>query len=227
MPNWQPHLFGRGRRLRSCSLLKVLALSALVALAGSSGVARSASTYQVPAAIAGDCSVDVTQPILTWIASVPDNSTLSFTPSACYRIEGTLEIRGRTGLDFEGNGAAFRSFNAPEDQRALWRVIGSTGFVFHNMVLTGSYAKGGTFTSSLQHAHAIDLRGSSADVGGITASSLGGDCLYFGLGYDGVTKSSGSFHDSSCSLTSRNGVAVSAGQNITVKIPSKPQNRSQ
>src|SRR5262249_50070425 len=47
----------------------------------------------------------------------------------------------------------------------------------------------------------------------LTASNLAGDCVYFGLG---TVKSSGSFHDSTCSNVSRNAVSVTAGQNITI-----------
>jgi hypothetical protein len=181
------------------------------------GSAQSATDYQIPASVAGDCSVDVTQPILAWIASVPDSSTLSFTAGACYRIEGTLEIRDRTGLDLEGNSATFRSFDAPDGQRSMWRVIGSSGVILRNMTLIGSYADGGRFESSLQHAHGLDLRGSSADIDEVSVERVAGDCFYFGLGYDGLTQSSGGVHDSSCSLTGRNGVSVTAAHDVVVR----------
>jgi hypothetical protein len=144
----------------------------------------SSPSYTIPSSIPGDCSVDVTQQILSWIASVPDNAVLNFGQSACYAIEGTLEFRGRTSLDFEGHGSTFRSFTAPADQRAIWRAIGLANNTFHNMTIRGSYANGGTFNSSLQHAHAIDLRGTSATVANLSLSDVAGDCVYFGLGYN-------------------------------------------
>jgi hypothetical protein len=217
MSNLQQSPFTRLRRLHLLALFSALALSALMALSSATETAKAISTYQIPASIASDCSVDVTQPILTWIASVPDSSVLSCPSGACYRIEGTLDLRGRTGLDFNGNGATFQSFNPPADQRAIWRVIGSANMVFRNMTIIGSYANGGTFASSLQHAHAIDLRGTSAQLANLNMSRLAGDCVYLGLGYDGVTQSSGSVHDSTCSLIGRNAVSVTAGKNITVQ----------
>ena len=80
--------------------LRIVLAAGLTALAGCWFPANShgASAYQAPSSIAHDCSVDVTQPLLSWIASVPDNSTLSFASAGCYRIEGTLEIRGRDEL---------------------------------------------------------------------------------------------------------------------------------
>jgi hypothetical protein len=49
-----------------------------------------AAAYRIPPSIPGDCSVDVTEPIQSWIASVPDGSVLAFGDGACYRIDGTL-----------------------------------------------------------------------------------------------------------------------------------------
>jgi hypothetical protein len=180
------------------------------------------SGIAVPTSIAADCSVDVAPALTSWIASVPDGSTLLFGSGRCYRVESTIELRGRRGLTFEGNGATFRSINPmtsgayTDDQRAVWRVIASTGFTFTNMTVTGAYAKGGTFDAGLQHAHGFDLRGTTATLSAVTVSNVAGDCFYFGLGYDGVTRSSGSVRESSCSSTGRNGFAASAANNVSV-----------
>jgi len=183
----------------------------------------SANISVVPASIAADCSVDVTAALLNWIGSVPNNYTLAFASGKCYRIDGTIELRGRSGLTFEGNGAAFKSLapmtsgKTTDDQRAMFRVIGSTGFVFRDMAVTGAYTHGGSLDNSLQHAHGFDLRGTSAEIANTTISNVAGDCVYFGLGYDNVTRSTGSYHDSTCTGTGRNGVSVTAGDNILVQ----------
>ena len=134
----------------------------------------------VPPSIAADCSVDVTAKLSTWIASMPDGSRLSF-GSGCYRIEGTLELTDRFGLVLDGG--EFRSFNPPTD-RSIWRVINSSGVVFRNMLIQGSFRQTNPphIVEALQHAHGIDLRGSSAEVDHLTATNLAGDCVYFGLG---------------------------------------------
>jgi hypothetical protein len=217
MWNWPS--FAR-RRWRLRLLVAVSSITGLIALspAYASYVtdARSAS-YDIPASIPADCSVDVTEPIVSWIASVPNGSTLSFSPGACYRIEGTIEFRNRTDLRLQGNGATFRSFNPPADQRAIWRVIDSSGVSFNNLKIIGSYATGGTFNSSLQHAHAIDLRGTSADIGYVSMSNLAGDCVNVGLGYTtALTRSSGTIHDSTCTGTSRNAVSLTAANDVLV-----------
>jgi hypothetical protein len=172
----------------------------------------------VPASIAADCSVDVTADLATWITSRPDGVILRF--GGCYRIDGTLELRGRSGLTFDGNGSTFRSVksmvsgNAADGQRAMFRFIDSTGFVLRDMTITGAYTNGGTLDESLQWAHGVDLRGTSAELANVDISDVAGDCVHFNLS---ASRSSGSFHDSTCTDTGRSGVAVVAGDNVLVQ----------
>jgi hypothetical protein len=213
--NWNPPPLTVHGRLRPV-LTVVGILAALLVV--SSLRASTTPSYSVPSTIANNCSTDVTSQLLSWIGSVPNNSTLTFTTGACYKIEGTIEIRGRSGLTIDGNGATFRSFNAPDDQRSIWRVIDSSNFAFVNMTLRGSYTNGGVHDVSLQHSHGIDLRGVSAEIANVTASDFAGDCFYLGLGYSSaLTRSSGSVHDSTCSRIGRNAVSVTAGDDIRIE----------
>jgi hypothetical protein len=175
-------------------------------------VTTSGEVYTVPSSVPSGCSSDATSKILSWIASVPNNSTLRFGASACYRIEGTLELKNRN-LSFDGNGATFKSLNPPSAQRAMWRVWDST-VTLRNMTIVGSYANGGVIDRSLQWAHGIDLRGTDAVVENVAMSDLAGDCVYFGLGAD---RSSGAVRDSSCRRIGRNAVSVTAGDDILVE----------
>lgn len=203
-------------------LAATAAVAAVAAAGGGVGLSSPSSSasrvYKAPSGIAADCSVDVTRRILAWVASVPDNSLLSFSKHGCYRIEGTLQLRNRTGLDFDGNGSTFRSLDPPSDHRSLWRIVDSQRIRLRDMTIDGSYTKGGTFTSTLQHAHAVDVDGASIEVEHVTMRDVAGDCVYFGRG-DGaaLTLSSGSVHDSICSGTSRNAISVVAGENILVR----------
>jgi hypothetical protein len=175
-------------------------------------VASLQNVYSVPASVPTGCSTDAASQIVSWIASVPNDSTLQFAPNACYRIEGTIELQNRN-LTIDGNGATFKSLSPPSDQRAMWRVWDST-VKFQDMTIVGSYSNGGVLTDSLQHAHAIDLRGTDAVVENVSMSDVAGDCVYFGLGAD---RSSGAVRDSSCRRIGRNAVSVVAGDNITVE----------
>lgn len=172
--------------------------------------------YNAP--VNNTCSTDVTSALNSWIATVPNNSELRFT--GCYLINGTVEFRGRV-LTFNGQGSNFVSNKTmtpgvyADDQRAMFRAVDST-VRFTNMNLDGAYTAGGTLDESLQHAHAIDFRGSAGTVDMTTITDFAGDCVYYGLSYNGTTKSSGSFHDSSCQKTGRNGVSFTASNNVSV-----------
>ena len=178
----------------------------------------SATVYRIPSDIASDCSTDVTSAILDWVDSVPDSSTLSLGTGGCYRVDGTLEVTDRTGLDFEGGGSTFRSPLSAARGRPIWRVVDSQHIGLHRMEIEGSYPNGGKFDAALQHGHAIDVRGSSIDIGGVTMAGVAGDCVYLGLGTtSALVRSSGQVHDSTCLRTGRNAISVVAGNNIVVR----------
>jgi IPT/TIG domain len=205
------------KRLSTALGLPLLCAAFAAVLLVPLSVADPGEVDRIPGDIPGDCSSDATEPILAWVASAPDSSVLSFTRQGCYLLQGTLELSDRRNLRFEGNGATFRSSKASTGAQALWRVVRSKGIVVRNMRIEGSYADGGTFDPRLQHGHGIDLRGSSIDIGNVTITDVGGDCVYFGRGITSSTRSSGSFHDSTCLRSGRNAVAVVAGDDIVVR----------
>jgi Ca2+-binding RTX toxin-like protein len=219
--NWPPHRFARRRRLHLPTPLSALGLSALIAVSLGVQVARSASTYQVPSSIAGDCSVDVTQPLLTWIASVPDNSTLSFTSGACYRIEGTLDVTNRAGLDIQGNGATFKATTTNAvSWRSQWRFTGGSHIALRNMTIRGANPTPGSFVASFQGQHGVDLRGTTAvEIDHVSITSTYGDCILVGRPADGSGSWSSDVHvhDSICTGAGRNGVLVAAGRDVLVE----------
>jgi hypothetical protein len=197
-------------------------------LAGSAQIAADATAsaghavafgtgVSVPAAIDGTCTTDVAAPIEAWLQSLPDHSTANFGAGKCYRLEQTIELSDTRHLTIAGNGATFKSLNPPTDGRAFWRFNDMTGLKLRHMSLIGSFTYTGSIDHAMQHAHAVDLRGSAADISHVTATNIGGDCVYYGLG-SGTTpaRSSGTYQDSSCTRISRNAVSVVAGDDITV-----------
>lgn len=206
---------------RSMRLLSLPAAVMLLSLAPAQA-ASGARVYAAPATIAGDCSIDVTEPLLTWIASIPDNSVLAFSKGACYRIDGTLELTNRHRLTFEGNGATFKATSAGDSHRSQWRVVEGSHFVFRNMTIDGGDPRGGTFDPELQWAHGIDLVGpSDVEIDHANISNVYGDCVYIGLGwYRKAWTSNVHIRDSSCSRSGRMGVAVTAGRDVVVESTS-------
>ena len=203
--------------------MRLLFAAALLGLAPPHA-AHGATVYNVPASIAGNCSTDVTAPLLSWIASVPDNSVLSFTSGACYRIEQTLEITNRHGLTFEGNGATFQATTVGGVHRSQWQLVEGSNFVLRNMTINGGDA-GGAFDSALQHQHGIDLSGpSGVEIDHVNITNVPGDCFYVGQGwYTKRWSSDVHVHDSSCAHSRRMGVAVTAGRTVLVERTSFAQ----
>jgi trimeric autotransporter adhesin len=130
---------------------------AQVAVTGASNV------YHVPASIAADCSVDVTGAVRTWIATVPDNSTLRLGANACYLINGGLVIDDRHGLTFDGNNATFKFTTQGHGQRSHWMLRGGSGYTFRDITLIGANPNAGTgnaaYVSGLEWQHGWRFRG--------------------------------------------------------------------
>jgi hypothetical protein len=220
MPSWRSNRCLRRSSFRARPLRSALALSAIVGLSfGTATAARAA--YQIPSTIAGDCSADVTAAIGRWIASVPDNSVLSFGPGACYRIEGTLEVADRNGLLFEGNGATFKAtIPGTLASRSQWRFVEGSRLRLRRMTIQGANPRPGTFTSSLQHQHGIDVRGTAVvGVDDVDIVSPYGDCIYLGRPWGASGSWSVGVHvrESSCVGPGRNGVAVTAARDVVVE----------
>lgn len=221
------HLFGKHHCLRVPAPLSALALSTLVVLSFAAKAADSVPadagqlvTYQIPTGIPNDCSVDVTQPISTWIASVPNYATLAFTRGACYRIEGTLQLTNRRGLDFTGNGATFKATTAGNTWRSQWRLIGGSEITFRHMTVRGARPAGATFVHDRQHQHGFDLKGPAhVEIDHVSVLDPYGDCVYIGKG-NGSGRSWSStihVHHSACMRSGRMAIAVTAGRNVLVE----------
>lgn len=128
-----------------------------------SAVPGAPAGYPVPAAIAADCSADVTQALQEWIASVPDHSTLIFQAGACYNIDGGLLIDDRHGLVFEGNGATFRVFSRGAPERSNWIFRGGSNLTLREITVVGANPHAGTseaaYDPAVEWQHGFRLRG--------------------------------------------------------------------
>ena len=149
----------------------------------------------VPPSIPADCSRDVTADLAGWIASVPDGSTLIFKRYGCYRVERTIEVRNRSGLNLFGNGAYFKRFElSPPELRypnanAHWRFVGGSNITVQWMGVEGTNTvpdqrpEFGSYLLAFEFEHAFAFHG----VNGVTidnawADAVWGDGLYFAGG---------------------------------------------
>jgi Right handed beta helix region len=184
--------------------------------------AGARGTMRVPTYIDATGRTDVTRQLQDFFSRVPDFYTITFSPYARYRVEGTLELMNRRGLVFQGNSAVIFASSRADGQRAHWRVIRGAQLVFRDLTVAGASKVGGTpyaFVSSLQWQHGFDLRGVTAvEIDDVTITDVYGDCVYVGLGIGtrALWSSGVHLHDSVCRRNGRQGVAITAGQDVTV-----------
>jgi uncharacterized protein YjdB len=149
--------------------------------------APSAGTFVISASIKADCSTDVTQALMDWIASVPNGSTLQFGAGACYDVTEGLRIGARHGLTFEGNGATFQAGFSDTSNRMHFNFTGgASGIIIRNMTLIGPNATAGIsgpYYSSIESQHGIGMRGTQGmTIEDVTVRQVFGDCVYTGGG---------------------------------------------
>jgi len=200
-----------------------LVLIAGLVLAGTIGARAeqaTAATRTVPASIASDCSRDVTSQLGSWLRSLPAGSTAELAANGCYRVDGTIELRNRSGLSIDGRSASVRAMTEGDPNRAIWRFIDSSAIALRNLSVQGSLPPGAGFRYALQWQHAFDFRG----VRGVTmdqvrATGVYGDGVYIGLGFatPKAWTSSVRIRDMQIGGAGRMGVAVVAGRDVLVE----------
>jgi hypothetical protein len=209
----------RSSNLRRGAAVVVAAAVALVT--GGAMLPAGAQTHVVPEGVVADCSVDVTSALRTWLGTVPNGSTAQLARNGCYRVDGTIELRGRSGLTLDGNGATFKTGVTGDPHRAQLRFIYGSRIAVRDLTLRGANPNGGTpaaYSESLQWQHGIDLRGvAGADIERVEVSDVYGDCFYLGIGYDSATWSRDvSVRDSECRRSGRQGIAMTAVENVSI-----------
>ena len=192
--------------------------------------ALGAPSVTVPSSVDATGASDVTEELRSFIASVPNGTTIAFAPGARYRIEGVLLVKGRRNLTFEGNGAEFFATTdgsgvEPNDEwygrnwprhRAHWVIHGGAGIVLRDIVVRGANPKGGptndAYVAALEAQHGIELAGvNGVTVQGCTVTDTYGDLV-------SVTRGSRNVTVSGCTLkrSGRQGVTVDNGQDVSI-----------
>jgi Right handed beta helix region len=174
----------------------------------------------VPASIDATGATDASAALTSFVATVPDGSTIVFPAGGVYLMGQGLKLTSRHSLTFEGNGATLRSNGVSACARDcslfyLW--FGNWGITIRNFILVGNSPTPGIFNASWEHASAITVvGGGDVEIADITVSAVGGD----GLTLSGVEPDWPDgvwFHDSHVVSSGRMGVAVVAGTNVTVE----------
>jgi hypothetical protein len=127
----------------------------------------TAAVYKVPKKIRDNCSVPVEDKIMSWLASVPDGSTVQFGQGRCYGQDGTITLTGRSGLVIDGQGSEFRALTAGGSHRANWRLVRGGSLTLSNMAVRGSNPQG-SYDPAVEWQHGYAVEG----VQGITLSNV-------------------------------------------------------
>lgn len=208
--------------LRRAWLLAPALLAALLLVPTVDAKPRPHPTTTTTTTTPAGCTTDSTATLRDQIAATPDGGTLTLAPGGCYLANDTIEITNRHDLTIDGNGAIIRSTTTGDPQRAHLRWIGGTNLAVRNLTIIGSNtACGGlacAYNDALQYQHGLDLRGVTGwTATNVTIDYVYGDCVYVGLGYDAATWSTDvTVSAATCRRNGRMGVAVVAGQRVTV-----------
>lgn len=205
------------RRLAAVVLAGATPLFVSAPIAG----AQDAPTAPAPPDIASDCSVDVTDALTGWIASVPDGSTLELAPAGCYRIDSTVSVSNRSNLVIDGNGATMRATTEGDQERRHLRLFGGRDLVVRDLTVRGALPNTrigpDDYRTDREFQHGIDLRG----VQGVTLDRVRvfdvfGDFVYIGPGADGTPSRDVNITSSRFVGSGRQGISVTAGERIAI-----------
>jgi hypothetical protein len=160
---------------------------------------------------------DASAALKSFVASVPDGTTIVFKAGGVYRMDAALKFAHRHNLTFEGNGATLRSNGGTTEASSLFwlgsYLGGNSGIAIRDFTLVGNSSTPGVYQAGREGAHGILVDGGTTiEIANVSIRGVWGDCLYLGTWGDNV-----SFHDSTCGSNGRNGVTVTSARNLTVQ----------
>lgn len=209
------------RRWRS--LVVVASLFAAACTPTSGWTVGERAVVRVPSSIDPTGRADVTKPLHEFLAHVPNGSTIEFRKGGRYRVEGTLRLRDRHDLTFEGNGATIFATTRGDRTRSQWRFERGQRIVFHNIVVRGAHPHGGVYEDAYQPKyeaqHGFWFAG-TRDVllDHVTVTDVYGDFVY--LGRDDETRTWSqrvTIRWSTFARNGRQGISVTAGRDVRIE----------
>lgn len=188
-------------RMTRRDVLKLAGVGGAAVLVGAErrGALAATGTYPVPSSIPADGSVDVTDALKDFLASVPDGSTVLFPAGAVYRIDKTLWLLGRNGLVLEGQGATLRCVDRdvapgfidapglpPPRMGAIGKrhvmLVGCTDMTLRGLTVIGANpiagARDGAYDPDYEFQHGFQIRGGARiTLTGCSSYDTHGDAL--------------------------------------------------
>jgi hypothetical protein len=172
----------------------------------------------VPGGIEDADPREVTAALQAVIDGAPDGALIRFPAGTTYRIEGPLEVAGRTGLTIEGTGVVLIQPALGEDPgREIWRIKDSRSITLTGFRLEGANPDPGVFVEGFEWQHSVSIEGAvDTLIDRVEMVRPMGDCVYVAFG-DLAWATGVWVRDSSCHGAARQGIAVVGGRDIRVE----------
>lgn len=84
-----------------------------ITLSGTAVAQTAAASPLKPPPVASDCSVDVTDAFNSWLATVPNGSTINLARRGCYVSNGSIVFKNKRNITIRGHGAIIRASGEP------------------------------------------------------------------------------------------------------------------
>lgn len=209
-------------RRRLVSRAAAGAAAALLLLGAVPTVASAAAaTVEVPSTVAADCSVDVTPALNEIVAKARRGATIELAPGGCYRLDGSLLIRGKKDLTIAGNGASLEARTpGDKDRRHVW-VWGGKNLVVRDLTVRGANPTPGPeqgYNGARPFQHGFALQGvRGARLERVTVTAVYGDFVYVGPHLEnGRWSRDVVVRNSTLVEGGRQGIAVVAGKRVVI-----------
>ena len=210
--------------LVACLLLALVAAQTVTAKPPQRPTVPRPTVYTPPTKIKSDCSVAVDGQINSWLATVPDNSTVQFGAGRCYGQAGTITLNNRAGLVIDGQGTEFRALTPGDSQRANWRFVGGRNLTVRNLAVRGSNPTG-AYDTTIEWQHGFSVEGvQGMTLSNVQARETWGDGVMLwrssytpACGDDASSARNIVIEQATLERIGRQGVAVVDAENITVQ----------
>jgi hypothetical protein len=179
----------------------------------------------VPTTINSTGTADASAALNSWIATVPNNSTIVFKSGTTYLLNDGIKLVNRHGLTFLGNGATLKANGTAgthtDTPFALWGA--DTGITIDGFTIIGNNTTG-LYNPDGVHENLMGVNifgGKDIEIRNNTIRNTWGDCVYVTSSEDEFGNRTWSedvyIHGNSCSKIGRMGIAVIAVNRITVE----------
>jgi Right handed beta helix region len=156
---------------------------------------------------------DDTAALNSFVSSAPNGTCVVF-ERATYRVDGTLEVSGKSDLDIRGNGAVLAAQTQADRNRRHLVVAKSAAIALHDLYVRGANQQHLRSQAQLEAQHGFEIADHSTNISlvNVRVEDVYGDAIYIGGDSNHVAVQGGVF-----SYTGRQGIAVTAASRVTLE----------